>query len=81
MIQKYVHFSRIGFVIWPDTDDLWHVKVGSLANYETGAIISAGFVEFSLDKSPRCFGKSQSLGIVSKPTDSEDLAAQLYGGK
>jgi len=77
MLQKYIHFSRIGFILWPDTDSLAHADVALAA--ASDGVVSAGFVEFSRSKSPHCFGRSDSLGIASKPTDSEDLAAQLYG--
>ena len=77
MQLKYVRHERIGFILWPRTNDLWHSHVGRLAQSKAGGeIVSAGFVEFG-GATPRCFGMSESLGIASRDDDSDALAAQL----
>lgn len=74
---KYVRHSRLGFVLWPRTDDLWHSHVGhALDTRVDGGIISAGFASVAGGVA-RCWGKSESLSISSRPDDSEALAAQL----
>jgi len=77
MQLKYVRHERIGFILWPRTDDLWHSHVGMLAQSKAGGeIVSAGFVDLR-GGAPRCFGMSKSLGIASRDDDSDALAAQL----
>ena len=77
MQLKYVRHERIGFILWPRTDDLWHSHVGRLAQSKAGGeIVSAGFVDLG-GGAPRCFGMSESLGIASRDDDSDALAAQF----
>ena len=76
MKHKYVRHSTLGFVLWPMTDEIWHQHVGRLLAREAGAILSAGFAEM-YDGSVSCYGKSESLGISSDPTDTDALAKQL----
>ncbi len=73
---KYVRHSALGFVLWPMTDTLWHAHVGAMLRRAPGEIISAGFtcVEGGVVV---CCGKSESLGISSRPDDAEALAKQL----
>ena len=77
MTQKYIRHDKIGFVIWPRTDALWHAHVAeSVQRRKHGAILSAGFVTFT-GGFVCCYGMSDSLGIASRPDDSEALAVQL----
>jgi hypothetical protein len=76
MELKYVRHSEIGFVLWPRTDDLWHSHVGAVASRNGGGIVSAGFCTVAGGVA-RCWGKSESLGIGSRPDDSKELAAQF----
>lgn len=71
---KYVRFERIGFVLWPRTDDLWHSHVGDRLGLKGGRILSAGFA--ILAGGVHCFGLSESLGISSLPEDAQKLAEQ-----
>jgi hypothetical protein len=74
MELKYVRHSRIGFILWPRTDDLWHSHIGNAL--PRGGIESAGFASVKGGK-VQCWGKSESLGIPSAPDDSKALAQQL----
>lgn len=77
MTQKYIRHEKIGFVIWPRTDELWHAHVAdAVRRRKPGAILSAGFVTFT-DGVVHCHGMSESLGIASRPDDNAALAAQL----
>jgi hypothetical protein len=77
MELKYVRHSQVGFILWPRTDDLWHAHIGGLLQQRCGGeIVSAGFARLAGGKA-KCWGKSESLGIASKPDDSAALAAQL----
>ncbi len=77
MTLKYVRHDKAGFVLWPDSDDLWHVNVGDmLRNYVEGKVISAGFVSFKSGIAV-CFGRSESLRIGSRPDDGDALTKQL----
>ena len=76
MELKYVRHCNIGFVLWPRTEDLWHSHIGEVLNRAGGGIVSAGFA--SVDGGvAKCWGRSESLGIPSKPDDSQALAKQL----
>ena len=74
MKHKYVQ-TKLGFITWPMTDEVYHSHVGR-AFERSGKVISAGFAEIS-DGKVRCYGMSESLGIGSLSTDSSTLAAQL----
>ena len=74
MTHKYVRAERIGFIIWPKTDELWHSHVGAIMRRVP--IISAGFAEIS-ENGVRCYGKSETLDMSSMLEDSSLLAAQL----
>ena len=77
MKLKYVRHSIAGFIVWPGDTDLYHAHIGRVANRETqGSVLSAGFCSFSSD-GVRCFGKSESLGIGSRPEDGDLLAEQM----
>lgn len=77
MQLKYVRHERIGFVLWPITDEPWHSHIGRLLESKArGGIVSAGFADLSGDR-PRCFGRSESLEIGSREDDSAALAEQL----
>lgn len=73
MELKYVRFKRIGFVLWPRTDDLWHAHIGRSVR---DPIVSAGFASVEGGK-VRCWGRSESLGIGGVADDQEALAKQL----
>lgn len=73
---KYVQHSVAGFILWPADTDLYHAHIGKIARAATqGSVLSAGFC--TLSGGVKCFGKSESLGISSRPGDSEALARQL----
>jgi hypothetical protein len=74
MELKYVRHARIGFVLWPRTDDLWHSHIA--ATLPRGGIESAGFASVAGGK-VRCWGLSESLQIGSAPDDGKALAEQL----
>jgi len=65
---KYIH-TKSGFTIWPDMTNVWHKHMANLTREE---VISAGFCIYD-GESFHCFGGSESLGIQSKPGDSEAL--------
>lgn len=73
---KYVRHSKVGFIVWPRTDALWHSHVGDMLGGRH--IISAGFCEFSEGKC-RCYGFSESLQIGSKIEDSAEMTKQFFG--
>lgn len=72
---KYVRHSKVGFVIWPKTDNLWHSDVGQIMR--SGHIISAGFADIYAGEAS-CYGRSESLDLNSRPEDSEELTKQLF---
>lgn len=74
MKHKYVR-TKLGFVIWPMTDDVYHSHIGK-AYARSGSVISAGFSEIGNSKC-YCYGESESLRIKSRAEDSEMLAEQL----
>lgn len=74
---KYVRHSALGFVLFPDSPDLWHRHVGRwLQASLRGELVSAGFVLFSAG-TVRCHGRSESLDLGCQPDDSAALAQQL----
>ena len=79
MELKYVRHSRIGFILWPSTEDLWHKHIAELAlDHAGGEIVSTGFARLACGKA-KTWGMSESLGIASMPDDSTALAEQLGG--
>jgi hypothetical protein len=74
MSHKYVRFKNLGFIIWPKTDDVIH---RSMARMSHEPVISAGFVHFG-EGIATCYGKSESLGISSRPDDSEAMNIQMF---
>jgi hypothetical protein len=74
MDLKYVRHNTVGFILWPRTDDLWHMHVASAL--PRGSIMSAGFASVAGGK-VKCGGRSESLGIGSLPEDGAALAKQL----
>jgi hypothetical protein len=77
MEMKYIRHSKIGFILWPRTDDLWHSHVAaSIRHPKTGAVISAGFCKVR-EGAVACWGRSESLNIDSRTDDAEMLARQL----
>lgn len=77
--QKYVRFERLGFVVFPISEDVWHAHVGNHVRRYAGNVISAGFVVFKNGKA-QCFGESESLGISSLLEDSELMTKQFETG-
>lgn len=76
--MKYVRHEGIGFILWPRTDELWHVTIGRCLEHNCGGnLLSAGFVHYDQDGKPVCAGRSDSLGLGSRPDDTEALRAQL----
>lgn len=79
--HKYVRHSALGFVLWPDSDFIWHQSIGKLLEYhlasKRGDIVSAGFVHFDVEGRPHCYGRSDSLGLSAQPEDTSLLRAQM----
>ena len=74
---KYVRHSKLGFVLWKRTDDIYHKHMGQmLIGLVGGRILSAGFASVA-GSVALCWGMSESLGIRSRPDDSEALTEQL----
>jgi hypothetical protein len=82
--MKYIRHSKIGFVLWARTNDVFHSDVANAvlngSERETGnrgEIVSAGFVQLRQSIAGghllRCNGQSESLGISSKSEDSDLL--------
>ena len=65
---KYIR-TKTGFTIWPDMTRVYHKH---MANMNGEEIISAGFCRYTGTEFV-CYGKSESLGISSKPEDSQAL--------
>jgi len=79
--HKYIRHSQIGFIIFPDMTNVFHRHVAELViKFQRGAIISAGFVRFDTTEGADlvCYGESESLGIKSKPDDTEEMKKQLF---
>jgi hypothetical protein len=77
MEMKYIRHSKIGFILWPRTDDLCHSHVAaSIRHPKTGAVISAGFCKVH-EGAVACWGRSESLNIDSRQDDAEILGQQL----
>jgi len=74
--HKYVRHSALGFILWPTSDQLWHLHVGRSLYRVEGTIVSAGFCHV-IDGRAVCWGLSESLGVCSQPSDSEALTLQL----
>lgn len=75
---KYIRHKTLGFVLWPNTDDLWHATVAACVQRNVpGSIVSAGFASVENGEA-RCWGRSESLKLDSRPReDSIALARQL----
>ena len=78
MQHKYVRFEKLGFILWPYSDDLHHAHIGRTGRQrlQDDEIISAGFA-FIKNGAVCCVGKSESLGIESRADDGLELAKQL----
>lgn len=68
MFMKYIRFENDQFIIWPDTDEIWH-KHMAIMGRPYGNPISAGFVRMGKDGLV-CYGVSESLNLASHPDDS-----------
>lgn len=75
---KYIRHATLGFVLWPDSDDLWHATVAACVQRNVpGNIVSAGFASLHGGEAS-CWGRSESLKLDSQPQlDSAALAKQL----
>jgi hypothetical protein len=76
MQLKYIR-TKSGFIVWPDMTTVYHKHMAALAGEP---VISAGFCIFlqSLDSEGaefKCYGRSESLDISSRPEDSELMTA------
>lgn len=81
---KYIRQENNEFTVWSDMTDVWHKHMAQLAEIRTRSkipVISAGFfvIEYHEGEAPevRCFGRSESLNLDSKPEDSALLASFL----
>ena len=74
---KYIRHSKVGFVLIARQDDVYHSHLAqAVLDNAGGVIVSAGFASIFGGR-VRCWGKSESLSIASKPDDAEQLARQL----
>jgi hypothetical protein len=77
MPLKYIRHEKIGFILWAQTDDLWHAHMARLTNSRLpGKVISAGFVDLQ-GGIVNCRGRSESLNLGPLPDDNEAMAKQL----
>lgn len=74
MEHKYIRVKNVGFILWPksETNLPWHAHVAKAC----GPVISAGFAAIE-GGVVACYGRSESLGIDSRPEDSDLLFEQL----
>lgn len=80
-VLKYVRHTVAGFIVWPkNVDEVHHAHVGKMLdrnrNTVEGKVVSAGFIEFTPDQLPYCYGRSESLGIVAGAGDTQALRAE-----
>lgn len=78
---KYVRHSVAGFMVWPKHwDEVHHAHVGRMLrgnpSLAHGEIVSAGFIDWTAPCLPICHGRSESLGIASRPEDTDALRAE-----
>lgn len=66
---KYIRTAS-GFVIWADMTHTYHAHMARLISEP---VLSAGFCAVNMDQKLRCYGRSESLGITSHPSDTEQL--------
>ena len=74
---KYIKFEYGDFVVFPPVIN--HNDMARMANRtgDVGAAVSAGFVDTQDGGELHCFGESISIGIKSKPEDSEEINMKL----
>ena len=77
MRLKYVR-TNVTFYLWSDMTGVYHKHVGQLAETRGESILSAGFAVWTIDNHFTCYGESESLGIKSRPEDSEHLSRWLH---
>lgn len=76
---KYIICQLTGPVLWPYTDHVWHKHIARAAGQEEpNPVTSAGFAEIG-GGTVRCFGRSDSLGIASKPSEDAQVIASVLG--
>lgn len=76
--MKYIRHEKVGFILWPNSDELWHSTIGHLLlTHCVGEILSAGFVYYDVSGKPVCSGRSESLGIAARADDTAALREQL----
>ena len=67
---KYIR-TKSGFVLWADLTNTYHAHMARLV---AEPVLSAGFCRCEdFIKEFCCYGRSESLGISSHPSDSEQL--------
>lgn len=72
--MKYVRHEKKGFFLFPQSDRVWHMHVGSFLGRE--GLVSAGFVRFKCGI-PECYGMSESLSLGGKDDDTKMLKQQM----
>jgi len=76
---KYVICQLTGPVLWPYTDHVWHKHIArATSQEEPNPVTSAGFAEIGGGK-VRCYGRSESLSIDSKPAEDARAIAAVLG--
>jgi hypothetical protein len=75
--HKYIRYENYGFVLWPDSELLIHSNIANVCARlgRTHPPLSAGYAD--IDGTVVCHGRSESMGLDSRPDDSEALAKQL----
>lgn len=79
MDLKYVFWESYGFITWPNSDKVWHSMMVQAFHKKLGLPTSAGFIRMTKD-GPECYGRSESLGLDSLPTDTA-MYRWLHGYK
>lgn len=76
--MKYVRLRFVGFIVWPDMNEVYHKDVASTAKRKNhlAEAISAGFCQLQQGRFI-CFGRSESLDLGGLPDDEAALNTQF----
>ncbi len=73
---KYIVDSLNGFAIFPPYVD--HDAIGRAMQKRGAEPISAGFIEIAHGGEVQCFGKSHSLGLVSRGEEDAKIVIAAF---
>ena len=76
MDWKYIRYEGYGFIIWPNSDKIWHAHMAQSYQRKLSYPISAGFIRMTKN-GPQCYGRSESLNLDSKAEDTAFLLEQF----